>query len=59
MHKILIPGLAQSGSNPAFQCEVISNGSLSLQSDYEILATTQNSQEFSISVEAFEWSYPS
>ncbi len=57
--EIMIPGVAQSGSNPAFQCEVISCGSLSLQSDYEILATTQNSEEFSITIEAFEWYYPS
>lgn len=57
-HEIMIPGVAQSGSNPAFQCEVISNGSLSLQGDYEIFATTQNSEEFSITIEAFEWYYP-
>lgn len=55
--EIMIPSIIQNSKTEAFEWEVISQGSLALETGFSIYASTQNSEPFSIIVEAFEWTY--
>ncbi len=56
--EVFVPGVAQNSSCASFECEVISHGSLSLESGFMIYASTENSEAFNITIEAYNWSYP-
>lgn len=54
----LIPEVLSSSNVPTFSYPVLSDDSLVVGKDYTIWATTQNSEPFTVMLEAYDWVYP-
>lgn len=57
--EIIIPTVTQNPLNKTFAISVITQGNLTLQAEYKILASTQNAERFNVIIEAEDWNYPS
>lgn len=55
--EVVIPSVIQSAINPSFMFQVIEQGSLCIPADFRILASTQNTENFSIVIESADWQY--
>ena len=53
--EVQIPAVTANATNPSFTHELLAGGSFALQCDNEIWASTENAEEFGITIAGSDW----
>lgn len=56
--EVIIPAVTQTNVNASFTHQVIVAGSLVIQSGYSIMASTENAENFAVTINGEDWLYP-
>lgn len=57
-HEVCVPAVEASANSTSFGAQVFTQGSLAIQNGYKIHASTENEENFSVTVQGSNWSYP-